>query len=394
MAIINSRQAGRLHPAEDTEILRACEANLAGTFCTWGYREVDTPMVDSARILETETTPAVYRFMDPHGQVLALRPDWTTPIAHLAAVCQEPELLPLRLFYRGSVFRREDTQPRELHQTGVEILGAPGDLADGEVVSLAAQILAAAGLDDFLIGIGHVRFIEGLLDHWDIPGIQRIGLQEALSQRDFVSFRQQAAALSLPAERSDFLLGLPDLYGDLSVLMWARQADPGDVASRALDTLAHVYSDLEQAGLSHHIYVDLGLIRDQEYYTGIVFEGYTTGQGHPFLGGGRYDRLASRFGADLPATGFAVHMERLLSVLSASPDPLTQPDALVVPPPGFEAAAMAEADRLRQTGERVLLEITGRSVPAAREFARRQGCRYLQTWQEGHWAREVLTREE
>ena len=388
--MIRQTEAGFVHPAEETEKLRACETVLVETFQKWGYREAETPVIDRAEILETETSQAAYRLLDSRGQVMVLRPDWTTPIAHLATIRSQPEMLPLRLFYRGSVFRREDMQARELHQTGVEILGAGGDLADGEVVSLAVQSLAMTGLLDFRIGIGHVRFLAGLMNHWQIEEPVRTQLQNALSRRDFVSFRRTISQLALPEAQLDFLQILPELHGDMAVLAQAREADPGEEAVRALDTLAHVYGDLQNAGMNRHIYLDLGMIRDQEYYTGIVFEGYTRGLGHPVLGGGRYDHLTRRFGAELPATGFAVHMERLLAILPGSANSVREELILVIPHPGAEAAAIRKAEDLRQTGQRVILEINGRGMDEARTFARQQGCTHVLTWQKDRWVQEDL----
>ena len=61
--------------------------------------------------------------------------------------------------------------------------------------------------------------------------------------------------------------------------------------------------------------MDLGLIGRHNYYTGAVFEAYSPKLGFTIANGGRYDNLLERFGQDLPATGFAIYLERLLSVL-------------------------------------------------------------------------------
>lgn len=66
--------------------------------------------------------------------------------------------------------------------------------------------------------------------------------------------------------------------------------------------------------------LDLGLIGRHNYYTGAVFEVYAAGLGFTVANGGRYDNLLERFGQDLPATGFAIYLERLLSVLPEEDD--------------------------------------------------------------------------
>jgi histidyl-tRNA synthetase len=93
--------------------------------------------------------------------------------------------------------------------------------------------------------------------------------------------------------------------------------------------------------------VDLGLIRDFEYYTGIVFEGYAQSVGRPVLGGGRYDGLLARFGADRPAVGFALHLDRLLPVL---PPPTPSAVLSIVYVPQFRDLAIRLALALRREG--------------------------------------------
>lgn len=376
-------------PTAETETMRVYEQLMVDVFRQYGYREIETPILDSAAIFETGEEQAAFRLMDPQGQIRVLRPDWTTPIAQWAAGLNNTDIFPLRVFYRGSVFRRDGQQAREMHQTGVEMLGADGDLADGEVVSLAVRVLAAAGLKRFRIGMGHGGFLAGLLEYWEIPRKESDAIQEALGQKDLVTFRYRVESLRIDSAQKNFLQQLPDLSGHPQILDQARKASPGTAALQALDTLEHVFQDLQGAGLDHHIYLDLGMIRDQNYYTGIVFEGYTQGLGHPVLGGGRYDRLAHRFGADLTATGFAVHMERLLAV---TPDRGDQhpPEILVIPARGDEAEAVREAGRLRQEGHRVLLEISGRSQAEARRFAQGQGCKKMRYLQNDQWIDEDL----
>jgi ATP phosphoribosyltransferase regulatory subunit len=83
----------------------------------------------------------------------------------------------------------------------------------------------------------------------------------------------------------------------------------------ALKEIKKVYNLLRDYGLEEHVLIDLGIIRDFDYYTGIIFEGYTDYLGFPVCGGGRYDKLCSRFGENLPSTGFAVGLERLIMAL-------------------------------------------------------------------------------
>ena len=57
--------------------------------------------------------------------------------------------------------------------------------------------------------------------------------------------------------------------------------------------------------------IDLGLVQEIDYYTGMMFRGYMGGAGAPVLVGGRYDSLCGKFGRDIPATGFAIDIDAL-----------------------------------------------------------------------------------
>ncbi|MDH7480159.1 MAG: ATP phosphoribosyltransferase regulatory subunit, partial [Syntrophomonadaceae bacterium] len=87
-------------------------------------------------------------------------------------------------------------------------------------------------------------------------------------------------------------------------------------ARENLDQLEETFAHLSDLGVEDAVQLDLGLLRGFDYYTGIVFEGYTTDLGFTICGGGRYDNLLGKFGFPCPAIGFALGLDRLLLALS------------------------------------------------------------------------------
>ena len=69
-------------------------------------------------------------------------------------------------------------------------------------------------------------------------------------------------------------------------------------------------------GIDKYISYELGLISEYDYYTGIIFQGFTYGTGEPIVKGGRYDSLLSHFGKNAPAIGFAIVVDQLMAALS------------------------------------------------------------------------------
>lgn len=151
------------------------------------------------------------------------------------------------------------------------------------------------------------------------------------------------------------------------------------LSQRTCRELEELCARLEDFGVhDERVALDLSLGRGLQYYTGIVFELYYQGLGaeQQICGGGRYDGLAQALGAPgpLPALGFSFGVERLKLALDleqhAWPAPAA-PDLLLVPLPGAEGYAIRTAERLRGEGVRVELEVRGRAVRAAVDYARR-----------------------
>ena len=122
----------------------------------------------------------------------------------------------------------------------------------------------------------------------------------------------------------------------------------GNAAREALENLREILRHLEAHGVLGAVILDLGSSGRHEYYTGAVYEAYAAGLGFTVANGGRYDNLLRRFGKELPATGFAIYLERLLSVL---PEEGPQPLLVLV---GGDVGGIEAADGLRRLGVPVL----------------------------------------
>ena len=114
-----------------------------------------------------------------------------------------------------------------------------------------------------------------------------------------------------------------------------------------------IYAALQSMGVQEQILVDMGVLRGLDYYTGVVFEGFSPDLGYGLLGGGRYDRLLSQFGFPCPATGFAVGMDRLTLVLKNQEK---EPPRYLVGGSNLQAV-LQKADALRAEGKIVELDV-------------------------------------
>ena len=355
---------------EQAARMRAAAAGVLAEAARWGYREVVTPTLEYLDVLVrgegADAADRLFKLVDRGGELLALRPEMTTSVARLVATRLREAPLPLRVAYAGQVFRGREpgsTLLREFPQAGCELIGPRTVEADAEIVALAVAAFRAAGVADFSVSLGHVGFLRDVLAGLDLSEDDAAGVRALLYQKDFVGLRDLVERRRAPAGRLDALMALPALRG----------AGALDEARRLVHTAEgrDVVRDLERLGdaLAAHgvagaVTIDFSIIRDFDYYTGIVFEGHTQALGAPLGGGGRYDRLLERFGAALPATGFAIRLERVLAAGTAEvPEGGARtwvPDAVVAAEAGCGAEAAACARSLRARGFTVALEVLGR----------------------------------
>lgn len=127
---------------EECGIKKDIENTIWTVFTSAGYNEVETPAFEYYDCYIGEggqiSQETMYKFFDEQGRILALRPDFTTSIARMAATKESDKQVPLRYMYTGNVYRRELTEgarQREITQTGIELIGSNSPMADAEVIA-------------------------------------------------------------------------------------------------------------------------------------------------------------------------------------------------------------------------------------------------------------------
>ena len=345
---------------------RTVTDRLLARMCRWGYREVATPTIEYFDTLVrgegTEAGDRLFKLVDRGGELLALRPEMTTPVARVITTHLRGLPQPIRVAYAGQVFRGSETgsgRLREFPQVGCELVGADTLEADAEIVALAADVLGASGVPDCSVSLGHVGFLKGMLGGLALPEEGDREVRAFLYRKDFVGLRSVLERYGIPPARADALAGLPVLSGPDAIREARRFAEPPE-SRQALRALEDLTGILDAYGVGDAVRVDLSIIRDFDYYTGIVFEGHTSALGFPLLGGGRYDRLLAGFGAPYPATGFAVRVDRVLVSASPPGEPAGRLDVAVGFVEGSRADAIRLASALRARDLSVTVEILGR----------------------------------
>lgn len=361
------------------------ERSLRESFEVWGYEPVETPAFEYYETLATEAgegmRQVMFKFLDCAGQLLALRPEVTTPIARMVASRFADELPPYRLFYLANVFREEKPQrgqQREFRQAGIELVGSRSEVADAEVVALMIEALIKLGLRDFRVGLGQIEIFKGALEIRDLPEESAERLKNAVASGDLVALEEIARAIGLDAVSRDKLVAISKLRGGEEVLLEAEKLVAGEASRSALDSLGEVYRLLKGYGVGRFVLLDLGIIRNFDYYTGIIFEAYAEGVGFPVGGGGRYDNLLAEFGVQLPAAGFALGVERLhIALAEQNRLPVVEETKGMLFWQADPSRALRIARQLREKDIRAEIALSFSSGEAAENLARQKRARWL-----------------
>lgn len=354
--------------------LRHIERNVLDCMSEWGYRQIITPTMeyyDTVGVASSTSDRKLYKMLNNRGTTMVLRSDMTTPIARVMGSVLKEESLPVRLSYHANVFRSiEEKAGRETEffQTGAELVGNDSAEGDAEVIALAIASLQAAGVETFKISLGHVGFLTGLLEEV-LPDqtIEQEALKETLLNRDFVGFREQLAHFQLSSEQRQELEGLLRLRGAQDICRQATALSSNPRAIASIQHLCKVWEVLEAYGVSEHVMIDLTMIGDFSYYTGMVFEGYAAELGFPVCSGGRYDNLLTQFGRPVAATGFALKTNRILDGVNLLL-PQEEAPVLIAYDVNSRREAFAHATELRRQGKIVItehIEATHRLEPSA-----------------------------
>lgn len=302
------------------ELFRHLE-NVFRTDCLQsGYEEIRTPTLEYLHLFTAAgtLTPArlnrVYSFLDWDGwsgERVVLRPDGTIPVARLYVSSLHSRGL-VRLFYVENTFIFESTgkEPRERWQCGAELVGTGSPLGDVELILLAGRVLQKLGVA-VEVHLSHAGLVRGLLRELGVDPSQELEVFDQLLNGDDSSLKRMGdhGPLKKFVEMWGQLRGdSPGFLSNLKTLL-----PPGVTGLEpALDDLTLIAEMLTATGCRYYINLLPG--EGFEYYTGAIFHLYV--EGERVGGGGRYDQLIPLIGGqNVPASGFALYMDRLMELM-------------------------------------------------------------------------------
>jgi len=309
---------------EDCEKRYKIQNEIHSTMKLYGFKDIQTPTFEFfdifARERGTVKSKEMFKFFDQYNNTLALRPDITPSIARCVAKYYDKEDMQIRLCYTGNTYiHRSGYQGKlsETTQVGAELMNDASSDADGEMIAMTIECLAKSGLKEFKVDIGHAGLFRGLVKEAELSEEEIEKLKVYLSNKNIFAVEDMMEKKEISAECKELLVQLPDLFGGLETISFAKERTNNEEAKEALDRLEKIYEILESYGLEEHVTLDLGMLSHYEYYTGVIFKAYTYGTGDAIVTGGRYDNLVEQFGKQTPAIGLAFVLDELMIALES-----------------------------------------------------------------------------
>ena len=324
---------------EETRIRDELTYKIASIYRRWGFQRIETPALERIEFLTAgqggENEKLIFKVLK-RGEKLdltaaageddlvdsGLRFDLTVPLTRFVASNAATLTMPFKALQIGSVWRAERPQRgrfRQFTQCDIDIIGLEAPFAEIELVLATSECLASLGLRDFQVKINDRRLLTAI--------VTSSGFKEEDAGAVFIAL-DKFDKVGLDGVRTE-LAGFDDgavarLLGILSGAGGAQTvgdfvrgsgiAVPQSVVGELEEIIGRTAVAPESGG---RIVFDPFLIRGMGYYTGAVFEVWHKDYPFSMAGGGRYDKMIGRWlGRDVPACGFSIGFERLVTELA------------------------------------------------------------------------------
>jgi len=346
----------------------------------FGFGEVVTPTFEHAELFTLRSGQGIvdemYVFKDKGDREMALRPEITASVIRFYVTDLSTMPKPLKLYYVGNCFRYENPQSgrfREFFQLGAELIGTKNPETDAEVIALAVNCIRAAGLENFVVRVGHIGVLKSLVQKEIKDPKLAADVLRMIDKEDWDALGEMFDAKDVPRTLFDKITSIADVKGELELLNNLEQ-------SESTDHLREIFSVLRLYGIDD-AQVDLGIVRGLDYYTGMVFEidAPRLGAEKQIMGGGSYT-LSELFGGEpVFSTGFAIGIDRVAMAVEKerAVEDIPAVDVYVVPAKDdMRKYAFGIVARLRSHGIRADVDLMRRNLSKNLKYASAIGARY------------------
>ncbi|MDC0761299.1 histidine--tRNA ligase [Brevibacillus sp. AG] len=362
---------------------------LEAVFETYGCKPLETPMLQHYELLASkygggdEILKEVYRLNDQGDRELGLRYDLTVPLTKVVGM--NPEMrMPFKRYEIGKVFRDGPVKTgrlREFIQCDVDIVGTTSVLAEAELLSMAFEAFKRLGLDVY-IEVNNRKLLSGVLQELGVPALRAGDVMLSLDKLEKIGVDGVRDDLRERNVEEPLVLAITSFLQEGVItldLLAERFVSP--LVQEGIQELRDMLAYVKGAGVGGELRFAPFLARGLGIYTGIVYEIFLQdGSLTSSIGsGGRYDQIIGRLlddGREYPAVGISFGLDVILAALANRNTGEQKAADVLVIPLGTEATSLGLANRLRKSGIRVELELTGRRLKKALDYANKEGVAF------------------
>ena len=372
---------------EDMQIRNKIISTLRKNFEKYGYLPIETPMLNYFDLLsykysdDAEIVNEIYRLSDQGERDLGLRYDLTVPFCKVVGL-NKSLTLPFRRYEIGKVFRNGPVKlgrTREFYQCDVDVVGIDNRFIEAEQLLMAYNTYKELGIDIF-IKYNNRKLMSGLILLAGIPSdkidsvIGVIDKKEKVSNEDLISMLED---LNIKKDNIDKLL---DLFNknidDYEIIK-----NENELLLNGVNEIKEVNEYLEKLGIINDCIFTPTLARGLSIYTGIVFEFYDKRERLTCAigAGGRYNKIITNFmnnGQEYPAIGLSFGLEPIFVILKEELAKKSLIDVYMVPL-DTNVETLCLANKLRENGCNVLIEMNKKKIGKCFEYAEREKIKYV-----------------
>lgn len=373
------------------------------TYADFGFAQIETPLVEHIENLQSnqggENEKLIFKILK-RGEKLnlsnassevdlvdsGLRYDLTLPLARYFAAHAEQLFTPFKALQIGNVFRADRPQKgrfRQFTQCDIDILGDETMLAETELISATSTLLLKLGFEGFRVRVNDRRILKAMAESCNMPDDRLSSVYISLDKLDKIGADGvKAELISNGFDETDverYLSMFLNREGKACSELCQGLGDCLDpTVASGIDTLISTVSNA--LGNKFTLEFDPTLVRGMGYYTGTIFEIEMPELNSSVAGGGRYDEMIGKFGANpTPACGFSIGFERIITILKDKgftvPDDKSRIAFLIDKKASTETVAevFATAAKLRGEGTRVMIAKRNKNAKRQKELLNIEG---------------------
>ena len=283
--------------------------NIRKMYDSYGYKKISLPSFEEYDLYNENKDfidRNVLTVMSPNGKLLALRPDITLSVAK--KVSKDQSLKYSKIYYQENTYNlTKYVGYEEDEQLGIELIGKESTFLDFEIINLAVKSLDIINKKNMII-LSHAGFISSIFENFDLEYEIKEQILDCINRKNSHDIQKILKSNGHISENVKKLIyKIPELSGNLkNIEKELLKYEINGNTKKILSELKQLNSLLMKFYKKSKIIFDFSVVKNLNYYNGIILQGYVENFSNVILTGGRYDKLFEKFGVDTGAVGFAI----------------------------------------------------------------------------------------